>query len=195
MDREGFFVSNKCFFLPGHFELLAHLNSRVAWFWVFGEASPLRGGKWRLELREQYVAQLPIPKLSKAARDRLAGLGESLTRLAKGRFEIQSTVRHRILTDLGGPSRRAALSRKLGDWWTLDIGAFRAEVKRAFLADIPVRERADWEAYLGMHGIEVRTLDTEIEKAEREIDAIVYRLFDLTSEEVALLESSLAGQY
>jgi hypothetical protein len=35
----------------------------------------------------------------------------------------------------------------------------------------------------------------EIEAAEREIDAIVYQLFDLTSDEIKLLEDSLEGQH
>jgi hypothetical protein len=42
---------------------------------------------------------------------------------------------------------------------------------------------------------EVRKLGAAIEKAEREIDAIVYRLFDLTPDEIALLEPSVAGQH
>lgn len=70
-----------------------------------------------------------------------------------------------------------------------------AEAKRALRADIPVKERGDWEAYLDRHGAEVRALDAEIEEAEREIDTIVYRLFDLTPDEIALLESSITGQY
>jgi hypothetical protein len=39
----------------------------------------------------------------------------------------------------------------------------------------------------------VRKLDAKIENAEREIDAIVYRLFDLTSDEIKLLEESISG--
>ena len=35
----------------------------------------------------------------------------------------------------------------------------------------------------------------QVQAAEREIDALVYRLFDLTPDEIALLESSLEGQY
>src|SRR5262249_31777684 len=69
-------VSNKCFFLAGRFELLAYLNSRVAWFWAFGEASPLRGGQWRLELREQHVSQLPIPTMRAPDSASLATWGE-----------------------------------------------------------------------------------------------------------------------
>jgi hypothetical protein len=62
-------------------------------------------------------------------------------------------------------------------------------------ADIPVRKRGEWEAYLDTHRAEVLALSTEIAAAEREIDAIVYRLFDLTPDEIALLEASIAGQY
>jgi hypothetical protein len=110
------------------------------------------------------------------------------------RLDIQSTVRHRILADLA-PPERAKLSRKLEEWWTLDFAAFRDEIKRVFRAEVPVKERGAWEAYLAEQAAKVHALNAEIEKAEREIDAIVYRLFDLTSEEIALLEASIEGQY
>jgi len=38
-------------------------------------------------------------------------------------------------------------------------------------------------------------MTAEIEAAEREIDAVVYRLLDLTPDEIPSLETSLAGQY
>ena len=41
----------------------------------------------------------------------------------------------------------------------------------------------------------VRRLTAEIIEAEREIDSIVYNLFDLTPDEIELLETSLKGQY
>jgi hypothetical protein len=103
-------------------------------------------------------------------------------------------VRHRILADLA-PPERAKLSRKLAEWWTLDFAAFRDEVKRVFHIDIPVKERGDWETYLAERSAEVRALTAEIKAAERAIDAIVYRLFDLSPDEIALLEASIAGQY
>jgi len=64
-----------------------------------------------------------------------------------------------------------------------------------FRAEIPVKERGEWESYLEKNAAQVRKLDAEIEQAEREIDAIVYRLFDLTPDEIALLETSIAGQH
>jgi hypothetical protein len=88
----------------------------------------------------------------------------------------------------------ASLPRGLESWWDLEFTQFRAEVKRAFKADIPVSERDQWEKYLAGHAREVKRLIAEIETAEREIDAIVYRLFDLTADEIKLLEASLAAR-
>ena len=126
-------------------------------------------------------------------RTRLAVLARACTDNALERFDIQSAVRRRIL-DLA-PPQRAKLTRKLHDWHMLDFAAFRAEVKRAFHQDIPVRERDEWESHLRENAQRVQALTTQIADAEREIDQIVYALFGLTSEEVALLESSLQGQY
>ena len=41
----------------------------------------------------------------------------------------------------------------------------------------------------------VKAFSAEIAAAEREINALVYRLFDITPQEIVLLEASLQGQY
>ncbi len=191
-DPSSYFVNNKCFFVPSdEDDLLALLNSTCLWFLLVSLARLKRGGY--IEAEAQYVERLALPEPSKSRRQDLARLGRTCTNAARKRFTVQSTVHHRILTDLA-PREDAKLSRKLEEWWTLDFATFRAEVKRALHSEIPVKERGDWEAYLGQQGTNVRGLDTAIEKAEREIDTIVYRLFDLTHDEVALLEASVAGQ-
>jgi hypothetical protein len=192
-ESDGSFINDKTFMLPLRLELLAMLNSKLIWFILFGTSSPLRGGQWRLELREQYISILPIPTMPTRIKDSISQFASSVSGAAAKRFEIQAIVRHRIL-DLSPPERKK-LSRKLEEWWTLDFAAFRDEIKRAFRADIPVKERGEWEAYLAKNAAKVKALTAEIEKAEREIDTIVYRLFDLTPEEIALLESSIEGQY
>ncbi len=173
--------------------LLAILNSKPAWFFLFGEATALRGGKWRILLQAIYIQKLPIPEMDDAARSRLAALSRTCTDAAHERFAIQSGVRRRIL-DLA-PPERAKLTGKLNDWHELDFAAFRKEVKRAFHADIALRERGEWESYLRDNAMHVRELSDRIASAEREIDRIVYGLFDLTPDEISLLEASLEGQY
>jgi hypothetical protein len=191
-DIEGYFSNDKSYFIPNAtYELLSLLNSKLAWSFVAGISPAVRGGFH--EMRVQYLEKVPIPRIQASDRKQLAQLGEECGSLAQKRLKTQSTVSHRIL-DLAPPERQK-LSRKLEEWWTLDFTDFRDEVKRVFRADIPVKERGEWEAYLDKHAAEVRRLDAQIEKAEREIDAVVYRLFELTPDEIALLESSIAGQY
>jgi hypothetical protein len=68
-------------------------------------------------------------------------------------------------------------------------------VQKVFRTEIQVNERDAWERYLAENAAEVNALTARIEDADREIDAIVYRLFDLTPDEIRLLEASLEGQY
>jgi N-6 DNA Methylase len=193
VDFEGRYINDKCFTIISSYDLVSLLNSKLLWFWLFGEASPLRGGQWRLELREQYVSRLPIPDMPPDSRTRLAALGQACTHAAHERFEIQAAVRRRIL-DLASGDRRK-LTGKLYGWHELDFAAFRAEIKRAFRVDVPVKERGEWETYLRENTAHVRDLSDRIAAAEREIDQIVYALFGLTPEQIALLEASLKGQY
>jgi hypothetical protein len=190
-DADGFYIDMTCFCLPtDDLAVLALLNSRASWFFRKSLTPELRGGFFRL--KTQFVTKLPIPSISREMQRRLSVLAKRCTDDARLRFRAQSEVRHRIL-DLA-PSEHKKLSRKLEKWWTFDFADFRSEVKRTFRADIPVKERGEWETYLAKNATEVRKLDADIEMAEREIDAIVYRLFDLTAEEIALLEGSIAGQ-
>jgi hypothetical protein len=191
-DDTGFFIANTCYFIDsGDFALLCFLNSRLSWFLLAGLTNIARGGF--LRLRTEFVQQLPIPDTPDPVRVRFAALGQTCTDAARARFAIQSNVRHRIL-DLAPPERRK-LTSKLEAWYDLDFAAFRDEVKKAFHAEIPLKQRGEWEAYLAENAAEVHRLSAEIAAAEREIDTLVYRLFDLTADEIALLEGSLAGQY
>jgi hypothetical protein len=191
LEKTGAFSNDKSYFIPADdLGLLCLLNSCVAWFFLTA-ISPAVRDHWH-EMRVQYVQQLPIPDMPDPAHARLAALGHACTEAARERFAIQSAGRHRIL-DLAPPERRK-LTGKLEKWHEFDFAAFREEVKKAFRSDIPVKERGDWEAYLAENGAEVRRLTDSIATAERAIDTVVYDLFDLTPDEIALLEASLAGR-
>jgi hypothetical protein len=84
------------------------------------------------------------------------------------------------------------LTTKLKEWWTLDgFEQFRAEVKKTFKADIPLAECSDWEDWLKTEKGEIDRLSAEIARNEDEINKIVYRLFDLTDDEIKLLEANI----
>jgi hypothetical protein len=192
LDRSGALLNNKCFFVPSDDPyLLALLNSRCFWFQLTSMARIKRGGY--VEAEAQYVGVLSMPALSPKMRNTIARHSDKCTLAATRRFESLLAVRHRILDLAAGEHRK--LSRKLEEWHDLDFAEFRAEVERVIHAEIPIRKRAEWEKYLAENAAEVKRMSADIEAAEREIDAAVYWLFDLTPDEIALLEASLTAQH
>jgi hypothetical protein len=192
LDRAGFFLANTCYFIDsGEAWLAAFLNSRLAWFFWCSLTTLARGGY--LRLFTQFVEQTPLPEQNQIGTRELTVLCTTASEAAAARFASQESFRRRI-PDLCPSDRKPILTTRLQDWWKLDFQSFHAEVKKAFKEPIPLKQRSEWESFLREEGETVRRLSAEIEKAEREIDKIVYALFDLASDEIALLESSLAGR-
>jgi len=104
---------------------------------------------------------------------------------------LQHGFRRRIL-DLCPPERAAKLNTKLKNWWEFEeFAKFRAEVKKQFKADIPLNERTDWEDWFARDKSEIARLTGEIANNEADINTIVYKLFDLTEDEITLLEANV----
>ena len=119
----------------------------------------------------------------------LTNLSKRIHAKANERQALQRALSRRI-PDLCPPGRDPKLTTRLQDWWTLpDFAAFRAEVKKVFKVEIPLAERSAWEDWITRDRAEIARLSAEIAEAEVEIDSIVYGLFDLTNDEIALLES------
>lgn len=189
----GSFSNDKSYLIPSDDKaLLALLNSRLLWFMLSSMSPPVRGGFH--ELRVQYVERLPIPKWHDSARKELAVACERASNAARDRLTLQTALARRI-PDLCSPGRAAKLTTRLQEWWTLpDFAAFRAEVKKALKADIPLAERSAWEDWLNRDRAEVARLSAEISEAEAQINSIVYELFGLSADEILLLESVVGPQ-
>lgn len=191
IQKFPYYSNDKTFLIPGTDGLLlALLNSKAIWNYLFGICSPLRGGEWRLELRGQYVETVPIPTADAATHTRLGSLAESAQRAAEARRDLQQKFRFRVLTDLAPGGLSAKLTNKLLDWPALDFKAFHDEIRKQFKQPIPLAERDDWQARFDADKARVAELTAEIARCEREIDAEVYRLFKLTADEIALIEGS-----
>ncbi len=189
LEPNGLFPINKCYLFPhDDLFLVSLLNSKCLWFCFASISVPKRGG-FR-EATAQHIGPLPLPAATTEEQESLRRLGESCTATTASRLLVQTTVLHRI-GDLCPTSRKPKFSQKLNNWWTLDFSSFRGEVKSQFGNDIPVGERNEWEAYLKTERERVDALSREITAFEAEIDEHVYNLFDLTPDEIRLLEELL----
>lgn len=188
ISNKDTYFNNKIFMMASDdMALLALLQSTLFWFLFVSMAPQVIGGS--RELRAQYVETVPIPAWTGIARAELAAASEQASTAAQERLTLQTALTRRI-PDLCPPDRAPKLTTRLREWWTLpDFAAFRAEVKNVFKADIPLADRSAWEDWITRDRAEIARLTAEITKAEAQIDSIVYGLFDLTPDEIALLES------
>ena len=70
----------------------------------------------------------------------------------------------------------------------LDFSEFRAELKKAFKASIPVAERGEWESVLSDWKRQHATLTESLVACEEEINDRVYRLFSMSKSDIQFLE-------
>ncbi|GGF71039.1 hypothetical protein GCM10011332_26270 [Terasakiella brassicae] len=189
-DNSHFYSNDKSYIIPeSDYLLLGLLNSSTYWYIITGMSPAVRGGFH--ELRIQYMQTLPIPSVDEAQKEVLSSLAKACQSAAEKRYKLQRSIVRRI-PDLCPPEREAKLSNKLKSWWELeDFKAFQAEIKSKFKADIPLKERNDWEELLSETKQQINALTAEIEANEAKINALVYQLFDLTAEEVKLIEENV----
>ncbi len=195
-DETGTRLGNTGYFIPDASSyLLGILASRVTWFALsrlsqsFGE----RAGSERFRLFTQSIERLPIPDAPSSEREAIGDLAMAITGEAQARYGLHQRARRRILSDLGAAGR--GLNQKLTAWWELDFPALRAEVQKAFKRDIALKDRDDWEEWLGLQRAQHRQRTAAIIAGEAELNRRVYQLFDLSAEEIALIEASTKYQY
>jgi hypothetical protein len=76
-------------------------------------------------------------------------------------------------------------------WPTFTFATLKATLTKRFKVAIPVTERDEWERWFEEKRREAARLASRINEIEGEIDARVYRLFDLAPTEVAAIEDAL----
>ena len=193
LSSKGYYVEATGFALDNSDPaLLGVLQSRVLWFTVSQICTPLRlrAGLWQYRMKTQFIRRLPIPHMPDAA---LGAFAMQITDLARTRYALHQRVRHRLLTDFGTPEKK--LNQKLTAWWELDFPALRAELHKVFKRDIAVKERDEWEAWHAAQRAEHAHLTAEIISRETDLNARVYALFNLTPDEIALIEESTKYRY
>jgi len=86
------------------------------------------------------------------------------------------------------------MPKKLQNWHELEFGDFIKElnktIKKVGGEKLTKMDEMDWMEVFETKKVESQTLKTEIEKTDKEIDTIVYQLYNLTDDEIEIIESS-----
>jgi hypothetical protein len=81
------------------------------------------------------------------------------------------------------------LPKKLQDWYLLSYAEFIKELEKKKIK-LSLSEEAEWETYFTSEAKKALDLKTHIEKTDKEIDQMVYALYELTEDEIKIVEES-----
>jgi hypothetical protein len=178
-DTNHNYCANTAYIIPyPDFDLLGVLNSKLITFYYANISSEIRGGYLRFIY--QYLVQLPIID------NRCEEFKKTITLMIDLHYQLntkQQTFLNRLQDnlDLDKPSK------KLEAFYEHDFKTFLKELKKKKIT-LSLTAQDEWEAYFNDYKTELMTLQTQIDTTDKEIDKMVYELYGLTEEEIAVVE-------
>ncbi|MCZ7603039.1 MAG: hypothetical protein M5R37_09225 [Melioribacteraceae bacterium] len=82
------------------------------------------------------------------------------------------------------------ISNKLDAFYNHDFKTFLDELKKKKVT-LSLKEQDEWEEYFNEHKEKILELQSQIKQTDREIDQLFYQLYDLTEEEIKIVEESV----
>ncbi len=81
------------------------------------------------------------------------------------------------------------LSTKVQNWYLLNFDEFIKELSKVKVK-LSLSQKADWEDYFVVEKEKAEILNNEIIKTDKEIDKMVYELYELSNDEIKVIEES-----
>jgi type I restriction-modification system DNA methylase subunit len=189
-DTDGIYVNNNAYLITNADQVVsAILNSKVFGFLkiylfaAFGDAQ--KGGRSRLN--HEKMSRIPIPREhDEETRSKIISAVTEIKDLSyrfyKSFSELNNLLKHKYNID--------SLSKKLESWYELSFGDFLQELKKKKVI-LTLSEEAEWMPYFEEKKAKVTDLRIQIDRIDAEIDQMVYQLYGLTEDEIAIVEESV----
>ncbi|MGI0042019.1 MAG: TaqI-like C-terminal specificity domain-containing protein, partial [Nitrosopumilaceae archaeon] len=160
--------------------ILGLLNSRLI-DWYFGFIGKSKG-KSR-EYFNEPLSKIPIASTEHSTQLRLSELVDSIINQNYSFQKIQS----KFLSLLKSKFELEKLSQNLQNWDELEFKDFLKELKKKKV-ELKLSEEAEWMNYFNEQKAKALEIKAEIDKTDKEIDQMVYELYELTPEEIRIVE-------
>ena len=164
---------------------LAIFNSKITWYFLTKTGTELRGGYFRFKTK--YLEPFPLPDLSSMENKDYA---DSLSVLAGQMLTLYSQLpqkRQRFLRRLQDNLGVQKITTALELFDELDFKAFVVELKKQKIS-LSLAQQDEWEDYFNQYKAGCNALSAQIAATDKEIDRMVYELYDLTEEEIKVVE-------
>lgn len=129
--------------------------------------------------------QLPIKKIDKVQQQPFISQVDLMCSLNKDLQEIVS----RFIRSLQRNFDLEKPSKKLESWQDLSFDEFIKELRRLKIR-LSLSEEAEWEDYFLQEQAKALELQSKIDQTDQEIDQMVYELYELSPEEIEIVEEA-----
>ncbi|MBI9038694.1 MAG: N-6 DNA methylase [Bacteroidales bacterium] len=164
--------------------LLAIINSRPAT--VFYRLLHDIKGKVVAKISLDNLGAFPIPEINKSISIKLTDFSNLLLKSTSKVNQLSGRFINRLKSNL----EIEKVSSKLGKFYDYDFKAFVAELKKQKVK-LSLTQQDEWEEYFNAYKTEINQLQDEINATDKEIDQMVYKLYELTEDEIEIVEKSI----
>lgn len=164
--------------------IIALLNSTlISYYFVKNTAKSVRKLFPKIILND--LRKFPIKKITLTAQQPFIEKTEKLLKLniyiQEQSSKLQSSIQRKFTI--------VDLPKKLQEWHQITFAGFIKELSKLKIK-LTLSEEAEWEEYFNTERKKVLDIKAEIESTDKEIDQMVYKLYELTEEEIRIVEES-----
>ena len=187
-DDKGYFVNNKCFIITcDDINILLYLNGLFLsdlFRFIFKTITSSLGKK-SIELRKSYINNSPIILSEKKCSEININVSEILNKkqnITQEKNGFKKWIKRTYNIE--------KLSKKLEKYYELNFEDFLKELKKKKVDTKQRKTQELLEKEFTKSLNKIITLQNEINKLENNINQLVYELYDLTQEEIQIIEDS-----
>lgn len=162
--------------------ICALLNSSLLSFY-FQKNTPKSNRQMFPKIILQDLKRFPIKQTSKDIQNLFV---EKVDILLSKNNELLVVI-HNVLKLLKSKYQNITLNKKLENWPSITSAEFIREVDK-FKIKLSLQEQSQWMQYFEAEKAKANAIQDQINKTDKEIDAMVYALYGLTEEEIKIVE-------
>lgn len=162
--------------------ILTIINSKLLG-WYHNKTSPKANKGLFPKILVNDVRNLPLVNISSEKQQPFIEKADKMLSLNRELQDLSQKFQRMVLRKFD----LEKLSTKLQEWYLLDFSDFIKELKR-LKVKLSLSQESEWEEYFLEEKSKAIAVDSEIKNTDKEIDSMVYKLYDLTDEEIKIIE-------
>ncbi|RLA06981.1 MAG: hypothetical protein DRQ51_07595 [Gammaproteobacteria bacterium] len=163
--------------------MLLLLNSNLTTFYYNYLYGSTKIGGGYIDLKGTQISNFVIPKSIKDQKPFIQK-ADTMLELNKKLQEIKQKFIKRIMANF----TIEKLTNKLKLFYNYDFKIFIDELKKKKIT-LKLSEQDEWEEYFDNYKTQINTIQTQINQTDNEINQMVYKLYNLTDDEIKIVES------